>query len=135
MDMSEEQLADAKAEQLRDRLILLATYNQFDVQTLAPVEVDGESYDRVFVRSEIVKDWMLFFSAEGQLVRMDYQGKGQTGPVDASVRYLGFVQYSGIGFPTPVELYHDGELFLTATIKSVEVNPEVDMTIFQKPSE
>ncbi len=68
-------------------------------------------------------------------MRMDYQGKGPQGPVKASMRYRAFTEESGVGFPSTVELYHDGELFLTGTLKNVEVNPEMDMSIFEKPSE
>lgn len=134
-DMPEDQLVETKADQLRDRIRLLAHYENMDLQALDPIEEDRQTFERVFVATELVKDFILFFDKEGRLVRMDYQGKGPQGPVKASMRYSVFTEESGIGFPSTVELYHDGELFLTGTLKSVEVNPEVDMTIFEKPTE
>jgi len=134
-DMPEDQMSDAKAELFRNRLWLLGHYEDLDMQALDPVEVDGVQYDRVYVRNDMVKQFVLFFDPDGALVRMDYKGKGPQGPVEASTRYVEFMEVDGIMFPVKIELYHDGELFLTGTTTSVEVNPEVDMTIFDKPSE
>ena len=134
-DMPEDQLSEAKAEMFRNRLWLLGHFEDLNIQALDPIQEDGIQLNRVFVRNDLVKEFMLFFDSDGALVRMDYMGKGPQGPVKASTRYVTFMEVDGIMFPSTIELYHDGEIFLTGTTTSVEVNPEVDMTIFDKPTE
>jgi len=134
-DMPEEQMADAKAEIYRNRLWILGHYEDLDIQALDSIVEDGVEYHRVYVRNDMVKEFILFFNPDGAFIRMDYQGKGPQGPVKASMRYIEFMETDGIMFPSSIELYHDGELFLTGTTSTIEVNPDVDMTIFDKPTE
>ena len=132
-DLPPDQLANARLKRFTGRLRLLTSYSDLQVQTLEPVEEDGRNLQRVFVDTPEVKDLILFFDDDGRLVGMDYQGRGPEGPTAVSVRHISFTEVDGIGFPARSTMTHNGEPFVTGTVKSIVVNPEVDPAIFQRP--
>jgi zinc protease len=132
-DLPPDQLANARLERFRDRFRLLTSYEDLQVQTLESVEENGVALRRVFVDTPEVKDFILFFGEDGRLVGMDYQGRGPEGPAAVSLRHESFTEVDGIGFPARTTVTHDGEPFVTGTVKSIAVNPEVDPAIFERP--
>jgi hypothetical protein len=133
-DLPPSMLADAEAERMRDVLWVLTHCGELSLQTMDPVTEGDASFQRVFVASDVVKDWVLYFDADGMLAGMDYQGTDEQGPASMAVRYPTFMEVSGIKVPATIEVRREGEPFLTGTVTSVEVNPVIDDTIFQRPS-
>ncbi len=132
-DLPPDQLESARTKQITDRLRVLTAYEGLEVQMLDTVEEEGRTLQRVFVNSSEVKDFILVFDSEGRLVGMDYQGRGAKGPTLVSLRYDSFTEADGIGFPSVARTTHNGEPFVTATVKRVVVNPDVDPAIFERP--
>ncbi|MCU0610186.1 MAG: insulinase family protein [Candidatus Eisenbacteria bacterium] len=133
-DLPASMVAEAEAERMREVLWVLTHYGELSLQIMDPVTEGDASLQRVFVASDAVKDWVLFFDADGMLAGMDYQGMDQQGPAAMSVRYRGFMEVSGIKVPSAIEIHREGEPFLTGTVTSVEVNPAIDEAIFQRPA-
>ncbi len=132
-DLPPDQLEDARLRSFADRLRLLTGYADLQVQTLEPVEEAGRTLRRVYVDTPEVKDLVLLFGEDGRLVGMDYQARGPEGPTAVSMRYESFTQVDGVGFPERSTMTHDGEPFVTATVRSLAVNPDVDPSIFERP--
>jgi zinc protease len=132
-DLPPDQLANARLKRFADRFHLLTGYVDLQVQSLEPVEEDGQIHRRVFVDTSEVKDLVLLFGEDGRLVGMDYQGRGPEGPTAVSVRHESFMEVNGVGFPSRSTMTHNGEPFATATVKSISVNPDVDPSIFERP--
>ncbi|MBN1425166.1 insulinase family protein [Candidatus Fermentibacteria bacterium] len=133
-DLPGSMLDEAEADRMREMLWILTNYTDLALEALDPVEEEGRSFTRVFVSSEVVKDWVLYFDEAGNLAGMDYQSVDQSGPADMAVRYDELTEVSGIRFPWKVAMRRNGEPFLTGTVQSIEVNPAIDETIFQRPA-
>src|SRR5439155_307579 len=54
--------------------------DHFEVQALEPRIVEGATYSAALVKSDVVRDWIVFFDADGRLARMEYSGEGPQGP-------------------------------------------------------
>lgn len=133
-DLPPSMLADAEAERMREALWILTHYDELPLQVLEPVSEGDARLERVFVSSDVVKDWVLFFDGEGRLAGMDYQSVDEQGPAAVSVRYRSFSEVGGVSWPSSIQMRRNGEQFLDGTVVSIEVNPAIDEGIFQRPT-
>jgi len=52
---------------------------QLEAQALEPRTIDGASYAAAFLKSDVVRDWVVMFDADGRIARMEYSGEGPEG--------------------------------------------------------
>jgi hypothetical protein len=134
--------ADARAnfddQSERDLVKLLTGYKNYQFQALEEdAEVNGSPVDVVYVISDRVKNWRIFFDREThRIVRMDFKDKNvmTQAPVMAQMNMGDYKDIGeGISWPHSIEVLHDGELLISLSSTSVLVNSEVDASIFDMP--
>ncbi len=114
---------------------LFSAPENFQVQALGqPETVEGVECRVAFVKSELVRDWKLYFQGDGTLYGMEFQGEGPAGPAQQRVLFLDWKPVGEIRFPHGQKTYLNGELFLDAKVLEVELNPAVPAGSFEKPS-
>lgn len=114
---------------------LFSKPESFPVQALSkPEKVDGVDCRAAYVKSAKVRDWKLYFKADGSLHAMEFQGEGPAGPASQRVLFLDWKPVGTIRFPHAQKTYMNGEIFLDAKVMKVELNPAVPEASFQKPS-
>lgn len=88
------------------------------------------------VKSDVVRDWQLFFAPDGRLAGMSYVDQGPQGDATFLTLYDDWRDVGGgIKFPFASRTRMNGEPFIEATVKEAKVNLELDDAIFKKPSE
>jgi hypothetical protein len=134
--------ADARAnyedQNERDLVKLLTGFEGYQFQALEEdAEVNGRPADVVFVLSDRVKNWRIFFDREThRIVRMDFKDKNMmTGaPVMAQMNLGDYKDIDeGITWPHTLEVLQDGESLITLSVTSVLINSGVDDSIFKMP--
>ncbi len=113
---------------------LFANGSKLQVQAMEPKTLDGVKYDVALVKSDEVKDWLLYFAPDGTLGRMEYQSQGPQGPSVEMQVYSDWKPVGGIRYPYAVVVYLGGEKYAEAQIESAEVNPALDPAQFAKPA-
>lgn len=107
----------------------------FQVQALSRSDtLDGVACRVAYVKSAKVRDWRLFFRADGTLHGMEFQGEGPSGPAAQRVLFSDWKAVGGLRFPHAEKTYLNGELFLDAKVLKVELNPAAPEASFRKPS-
>lgn len=138
-ELAGDQLADARAQIVEDWAYLLGHYDNFPVQLLESEDVDGVSCDVVLVWTDDSNDrWIkLYFDPSSHvLVRTQQKDKHmvtQT-PGISHTDYSDLREIDGIKAPHAWVTWFDGEKLVEAELTGLEVNPEVDETIFERPA-
>lgn len=114
---------------------LFAEAPKLQVQALPdPKTIDGVAYTVALVKSDEVRDWMLYFAPDGHLARMEFQSEGPKGPAVETQAYDDWKPVGKISYPYAMTVYLNGEKFADGKMATAEVNPTLDPTIFAKPA-
>jgi zinc protease len=71
----------------------------------------------------------------GYIVREKYKGMSQQGPVDAETDLADWRTSDGLTMPYKHENKQNGQQTSTAEFKKIEINPQLDPKLFEKPAE
>jgi zinc protease len=125
-----------KLEYERSLFHLFGHPGDLQVQALAePQSIDGVSYSVAAVRSELVRDWKLFFAPDGRLARMEYSGEGPAGPGKESEAMSDWRAVGSIQYPYAIKVSMDDKPFMDVTVADAKVNPAFAADLFKKPTE
>ena len=107
----------------------------YELQALAePKVIDGVSYSTAFVKSEMSRDWVLYFDPEGRLARMDYASEGPQGPAKMTEAWGDWRPVGPVQYPHTMKMLLDGNPMMEATVTQARVNPELPESLFKKPA-
>jgi hypothetical protein len=107
-------------------LLWAAAKGRVDAQLLSTVPGSSE----VLLRLGALEMRGSFDDATGRLSELTFAGTSLEGaPVEEKRSFSTFVD----GFPTEVEILHDGTLAARTTIASTRLDPEVDEALFRRP--
>jgi zinc protease len=128
--------AKQSAEEFAQSLFnLFANGSKLQVQALPEAKtVDGVKYDVALVKSEEVKDWMLYFGPDGRLGRMEFLSQGPQGPATELQIYGDWKPVGTIQYPHAVTVLLNGEKYVEAKMATAELNPTLDPSLFAKPA-
>jgi hypothetical protein len=132
------ELADRVSEDYERSLYhLLGHPDQLEVQALPdPQTVDGTTYKVAFVKSDKVKDWTLDFGPDGRLARMEFQGRGPSGPVKQTQILADWKPVAGsVQFPHTQRVLMDGKPFVETHITAARFNAAIPDSMFRKPNQ
>jgi len=108
--------------------------DQLEAQALPePRTIDGASYAAAFVKSDLVRDWVLLFDAEGRLARMEYAGDGPEGPAKLAETWSDWRAVGNVQYPYANKLLVDGKTVMESTITQARINPALPDSLFKKP--
>jgi zinc protease len=71
----------------------------------------------------------------GYVLREKYKGMGQSGPFEGETNLSDWRTADGLTMPYKHENKQDGKQTSTAEFKKIEVNPQLDAKLFEKPAE
>jgi|ERR1700722_18204427 len=71
----------------------------------------------------------------GYVLREKYKGLGQSGPFDGETNLSGWRTADGLTMPSKHENKQNGKEASTAEFKKIELNPQVDPKLFEKPAD
>jgi hypothetical protein len=109
---------------------------ELQVQALPePRTIEGASYSAAFVKSETVRDWMMFFDAEGRLARMEYAGEGPAGPARATKVMSDWRPVGALQYPHSNRLLLDNQPLMESVVTAAKLNPELAADLFKRPAE
>jgi zinc protease len=125
-----------KEEYERSFLRLFGEPGAYQVQMLdEPKVVDGVSYAVAVVKSEAIKDWMLYFAPDGQVARMEYMGEGMAGPARMVEIYGDWKSVGAVKYPHSTKTMADDKPVMESTLTSVTLNPTLADDLFKKPAQ
>ncbi|MFQ5526987.1 MAG: M16 family metallopeptidase [Thermoanaerobaculia bacterium] len=106
-----------------------------EVALVGDEEIDGASTQSVVVSSESFST-RLWIDADGRLLKQSYQGThpGTGAPGAFEITFSDYREVDGYLVPHRRVSKIDGVDFATATVESIEINPPVDMSVFEKPA-
>jgi zinc protease len=99
-----------------------------------PRTIDGVAHLAAFVKSDVVKDWVILFAPDGRIARMEYLGEGFQGPAQQTEIFLDWGSRGTVQFPGAWKTLADGQPLLDSKVVSVTFNPELADSVFQKPA-
>ncbi len=104
-----------------------------DIQALDPETVEEHECKVLLIDPANAKSLKLFLDAETFLpLKMSYKSVGMQGaPVDTEELLSDYREINGIKLPFHTLIFQDGKKAMEYEMKSVELNPEVDESIFQ----
>jgi len=88
--------------------------------TIVEITVDGSS----------TRWWI---GPEGKLLQESFSVVEASGRHEIMMRYLRWKEFDGVEFPTILEAYIRGSQTTRTEIQDVHLNPEIDMTLFERP--
>ena len=130
-DMAQE----VKADWERSLFRVFGKPGDLKVQALdAPRTVDGVAYRVAVVRSELIRDWQLYFAPDGSLARMEYQDNGPTGPATHALVYGDWRAVGGVKYPFSQKVLIAGEPYIDTKITEAAADPMLGDEMFAKPA-
>ncbi len=121
----------------RELLSLIRSHGAeaIDVALIGTEEIGGVATEVILVSSDTFAT-RLWIDEGGRPLRQSYQGTHPaTGaPGDFEITFSDYREVSGYLLPYGRVSKIDGDLFATVVVESVEINPPVDMTVFEKPA-
>lgn len=104
------------------------------VATGAKRDLEGVSADVAQVKSDLVRDWELFFAPDGRLAGMSYVDQGPAGDATFLTLYDDWREVGGgLRYPHASRTVVGGEPFLQSEVKAAAVNPALPDELFRKP--
>lgn len=133
-----ESMAEKEREEMgRDLRVLVRYADSPEVEAIASgrEDVDSVACDVVQVtfRGAVSRLWV---AADGRVLKQAYQGENPLtrAPGSVEVLYSDYRQVEGCQVPHKQVVLVDGEAITTLTLRSFEVDPEVDPKLFDKPA-
>lgn len=134
-DLSGDEAAQARESLDTELLRVLRDRASLTCQALDPVELEGRSYERVYVTGA-GDDYLLYYldPATGLPAIEETKAKSPvTGsPVTQQTVYADYAPVGGLKLAKAFTIKHDGETFATGTLELFEANPKVTPETFQK---
>ena len=128
-------LAEVRKEYERSLFHLFGSPAAYQVQALEPKTVDGVAYNVALVKSETVKDWMLYFAPDGALARMEYMGEGMGGPAKQTEIFGDWKPVGAIRYPHGTKMLMDDKPLMEGKVTSLKLDLELADDLFKKPSQ
>ncbi|MCP4200851.1 MAG: insulinase family protein [bacterium] len=121
----------------RELFSLLRNHRSEDLEValVGSEEIEGHEVQTVLVSSPTFAT-RLWIDSEGRLVKQMYQGTHPATGAPGEYEVV-FSDYRSVGeytLPHKRVTKIDGDEFATATVESFEINPPVDMMVFEKPA-
>lgn len=128
---------EIRKEYERSMFRLFGAPGDFQVQALPePRTVDGVACKVALVKSDVVRDWLLFFAPDGSLHGMEYQGQNMAGaPAKTTQVYGDWRAAGGIRYPYAEKMLVDDQPMMDGKITSLDLNPTLGDDIFKKPAQ
>ena len=123
-----------KADYARSLFHIFAHPEELELQATPAQTADGASYNVAFVKSDVVRDWTLWFAPDGTLARMQFRADGPQGPATQTIIYSDWKPRGAISYPTRVQLLMDGKPFAEGQLVRFELNPALTAEAFKKPA-
>ena len=115
---------DVKEEYERSLFNLFANADRMQVQALPDTKtIDGVAYHVALVKSDVIRDWQLFFAPDGKLARMEFMDKGPNGEATFASLFSDWRPLGAIQYPYANQTLIAGEKFMEATLTDAKVNP------------
>jgi len=132
------EMAERALKQLgRDLLILSSNVGDPELQAVAggTDEVDGTACDIVEVTFK-GSESRLCINGDGTVLKQSFQGKHpmQGTPGTITLLFSDYVEQAGRMLPRISSMNFEGEEFATVTVESLEINADVDATLFDLPA-
>ena len=128
-------LAEVRKEYERSLFRLFGSPAAYQVQALEPKTVDGVAYNVALVKSEAVKDWMLYFAPDGSLARMEYMGEGMGGPAKQTEIFGDWKPVGALRYPHSTKMLMDDKPLMEGKVTSLKLDLELADDLFKKPSQ
>ncbi|MHB8079620.1 MAG: M16 family metallopeptidase [Candidatus Krumholzibacteriia bacterium] len=129
-----EDAAKAREAMQTELLRVLRDRAQLTCQALAPAQVDGRTYDRVYVTGA-GSDYLLYYLDPATGLPAIEETKAQSmvtgAPVTQQTVYGDYALFGGLKLAKTVTIRHDGELFATGALEAFEANPAVTADTFK----
>jgi len=132
-----QQKADSLAQILHDPVYLAQHVNDPAITfTAAGTEKIGD-VDAVAVDVAGAVPWIRWYvdPKTGRILREDYKGMGQSGPFQGETELSDWRTAGGLSFPYLHQNKQNGKGSSTVQYRSIQLNPTVDPTLFEKPKE
>jgi zinc protease len=130
-----EMAQEVKADWERSLFRLFGHAGEYRVQALdAPRTVDGVAYRVAVIRSEVVRDWQLYFAPDGTLARMEFMDDGPAGPATHTLVYGDWRAVGGLQYPFSNKVMIAGEPYLDTKIVEAVADPTLGDELFAKPA-
>jgi len=100
-----------------------------------PQTLDAVAYSVAFVKSDVVRDWMVYFAPDGRLARMEYQAQGRQGPAKHTELFADWRAVGSIQYPYSLKLLMDDKPMMEATVADARLNQAFEDSIFKKPAQ
>jgi zinc protease len=136
MDLPASQLAQLRSNADRDPLALLRSRGLagFRATRIDPIELDGTPLERLQLEIADAVTVVAIDPATGQIRQVAYQEAGPSGtPGQVVQTFSDYREVDGLTYPFAVVGTFDGTEVMRLTLESVEVDPEVDETVFERP--
>lgn len=135
VELNASQLREMQQGLARDTYLMLRNADEegYTVQALGQETSDGKAYEVLMISKDdlAVK---FYLDAETHLVaKRSYQGTAMGRPARLEEVYADYREVAGLKFPHTVTVLADGQKFAEGTITRLEVNPEVDSSVFARP--
>jgi hypothetical protein len=134
-DLTPAEVAKARESLTTDLMCVLRDRARLQCQALDPVQVDGQTRERVYVTGA-GSDYLLYYLDPSTGLPTIEETKAQSpvtgAPVTQQTVYGEFGDYAGLKLPRLFTIKHDGEPFATGTVELFELNPVVGPDTFKK---
>lgn len=124
-----------KEEYERSLFHLFGHLDLIAIQALEPQTIDGVRYDVALVKSDVVKDWTVYFAPDGWLSRMEYQGDGPQGPARVTEMFSDWQAQGPVHYPSATKVMLDGKPLLEGKVTTLQLNAALDEAQFKKPTQ
>ncbi len=99
-----------------------------------PQTIDGVKYNVAYVKSDQVRDWMLYFAPGGELARMEFQNQGPQGPAKQTMVFADWQPVGKIRYPHTVKMFMNGQPLLDSKVTTARFNVTIPEATFKKPA-
>ncbi len=133
-ELGEEGRADILKALRRDTLMVLAAIARGELGGVASgsLEVDGATLQLVEIDLDgELLEWGV--NDAGQVVRARYRGDFQGAPGEIIQTFSDFREVSSLSLPFVLAQTFEGQPFLTGTVETLEINPEIPESAFAVP--
>lgn len=129
--------AESRTQIMRDPIGLLLMRDDPSFQAVAAGSgtVDGTAVEEVEIELLGTLTRAAIDPASGHILALTYQGTGMGGDAPGEVRetFSDFRAVEGVSYPYLAVQSFDGETQATTRVESVEINPELDASLFVRP--
>jgi hypothetical protein len=127
--------AEIRKDYERSLFRLLGSPGGYQVQALEPKTVDGVTHETALVKSESIKDWVLYFAPDGSLARMEYFGEGMGGPARLTEVYGDWRPVGAVRYPHNIRTLMDDKPLMESKATSIQLDVELADDAFKKPAQ